>query len=983
MSKNRTIINLLALSAVILSAPALAADVQTSARPDVIREVKHDTSPPLAELLQIAAENESLDPAPLEPPDHVYPNFDFEDQGNSPTSLDKTLVGAAAAGAQRSFAGVPSAPPLGESFDGIGQSDAPGGGLPPDTNGDVGPNHFIQYINTDWVIIEKKTGDFVAPGVLEGNTFWAGFGGPCETSNAGDPLVLYDKLADRWVFTQFTGTATNRQCFAVTTGSDPAGPYNRYEFDFSPVFNDYPHISIWTDASGERSGYYLTTHDFQPSGGGFNFLQNSFSVVDRDAMLAGDEAELIRFTDTGFAGASSFGALSAHLESTELPPAGACAPFVHNRADLDSYLLWELCVDWDNTDNTTLTGPRVLAANNVFDNAVDNIPQPPPAPPGSELDNFAGNTMYRVSARAYPTDSGLPVELVLNHSTNAGDGLSGVRWVQVALPAGDTLFAGGFETSEPLPNGLPKIVDEGVYAPDNDYRWMAGISIDQSRNIGLGYTVSSTTTFPSVRYTGKTPADEPGLMRDEQNCVIGNGVQTFVDSTGRAGRWGDYSSMSVDPLDQCTFWLTVEYITDTGTADWENRVCSFTFPECGDATFFASTDFSQDIKYCALNDDPQANITLQSLGFTDPVNLSASGVPTGVTVDLENPVVNTLPANSTFLIDGLETQGDGSFTFTVNASSGAVSRSVDFNVSTSSGIAAAPVLQNPADGGEGSVRPTFTWNADPGALEYKIEIATDAAFNDIIATAVTTETSFVAPQTFDEGVIIFWRVTASNNCGAGATASASFTTIPAGQCPSGTTANIVFDDDLESGAAGWTTPASGVGPELWALSNVRQNSGQFSFFAVDPPTQSDQFLVSPAIILPAAAQAPITLSYWNFQNIEANTGAGVDACWDAGILEVSTDGGSTFTQVPDDQLLTDPYNGTVTAQGAITISGQPAWCADDIVPASGDQEVVQVVDVTSLAGQTVQFRYRFASDAAVGDEGWYIDDVTVQGCQSN
>ena len=233
--------------------------------------------------------------------------------------------------------------------------------------------------------------------------------------------------------------------------------------------------------------------------------------------------------------------------------------------------------------------------------------------------------------------------MVLNHSTNAGDGLSGVRWVQVALPAGDTLFAGGFETSEPLPNGLPKIVDQGVYAPDNDYRWMAGISIDQSRNMGLDIQYPAPRPFPVCAIPAR-PRPIPGLMRDEQNCVIGNGVQTFVDSTGRAGRWGDYSSMSVDPLDQCTFWLTVEYITDTGTADWENRVCSFTFPECGVDTFFASTDFSQDIKYCALNDDPQANITLQSLGFTDPVNLSASGVPTGVTVDLENPVVNTLPA---------------------------------------------------------------------------------------------------------------------------------------------------------------------------------------------------------------------------------------------------------------------------------------------------------------------------------------------------
>ncbi|MDA3933651.1 MAG: hypothetical protein PF630_04895 [Gammaproteobacteria bacterium] len=439
--------------------------------------------------------------------------------------------------------------------------------------------------------------------------------------------------------------------------------------------------------------------------------------------------------------------------------------------------------------------------------------------------------------------------------------------------------------------------------------------------------------------------------------------------------------MSIDPVDQCTFWLDVEYVSVTGNRNWENRICSFTFPECGQPTYFIGTDFSQDINYCALNDDPQANINVQSLGFSDPVNLAAFGLPAGVSVVLDNPVINTFPGVSAFTINGLNSQGDSNFTFQVNAVSGAINRSISYNVSTSSGIVAAPVLASPADGGEGSVRPIFTWNATAGAISYRIEVASDAAFTNILASAVVGDTSFVAPQSFAEDVTIFWRVTAINNCGPGATSAASFTTIPAGQCPVGTTANMVFEDDLETGAPGWTMPASGVGPELWALSNVRQSSGLFSFLAVDPPTQSDQFLVSPPITLPPLAQSPITLSYWNFQNIEANTGSGVDACWDGGILEVSTDGGLNFTQIPDEQLLTDPYNGTVTAQGAITISGQPAWCADDIVPPSGDQEVVQVVDLTSFAGETVQFRYRFASDGAVGDEGWYIDDVIVQGCQ--
>ena len=966
-----------AIVAIGYSGMVFAVSPQSISPFNVYEPVKFDTSPPLAELLEIHAEEAAANPKPPSPPEYVHPNF--QEPGNTATSLDKTFVGEEAQGAQFNSVGI-SAPPVILSADGIGQSDAPGGGLPPDTNGDVGPDHYIQYINTDWVIMDKTTGAFLAPGVMEGNTFWAGFGGACQQGNAGDPIVLYDKLADRWVFTQFTGTATNRQCFAISQTNDPAGPYHRYEYDFSPDFNDYPHISIWTDESGENSGYYLTTHDFRPDGGGgFTFLQASFSVVDRDSMLVGAPAAIVRFTDTGFAGASSFGALSAHLESTELPPAGSCGPFFHNRADLDAYLYWELCPDWDTPANSTLTGPIVLQSGSVFDNAVDNVPQPPPAPPGSELDNFVGNTMYRVSARAYPDDSGLPVEVVLNHGSNAGGGVSGVRWVHIALPTGDDLAATGFETSEPLPDGQPKILDEGLYSPDTDFRWMAGISIDQSRNIGVGYSVSSTTTFPSVRYTGRTPSEAPGTMLDEVSCVVGGGVQTFVDATGRAGRWGDYSSMSIDPVDQCTFWLSVEYVETTGGSNWENRVCSFKFDECGDPTFFVSTDFSQQINSCTLGDAPQANVNVQTLGFSDPVTLSAVGLPAGTSISFDTNPVSSLPNGTGFTLNGLASQGDSAFDFNINANSGAITRTLNFDVSTSSAATAAPVLTAPADAGSSSVRPTFTWDAIAGALSYEIDIATDSKFANIIVSANTEDTSFVAPESFDPDETLYWRVRGVNNCGGGEFTEASFTTIEPGTCPAGTIANIAFTEDFEAGSPGWTTPASGTGTNTWALSDVRSNSGTMSFLAEDVDTSSDQYLVSPAIVVPPIGQSPLTLSYWNFQNIEANVGTGVDACWDAGLLEYSTDG-STWIQIEDANMLTDPYNGRVTVNGASPISGLFGWCADDLVPASGEQEVVQVVDITMLAGQTVQFRYRLGTDGAAGDEGWYIDDVEVQGC---
>lgn len=971
----------MAITALVCAGAANAAIEERSGGIKVYESLRADKSPPLTELIRIVQERRAQNPDDVKPADYVYPNI--TELPNGPVVMDRTLIEGDAPLRQTQQFGNPQAPAVDQSFDGIGQDDAPGGGLPPDTNGDIGPDHYIMYINTDWQIYDKDTGQ-PTTGVMEGNTFWAGFGGVCETSNSGDPIVIYDKLADRWMFSQFTGSATNRQCFAVSTTSDPMGPYNRYEFDFSPEFNDYPHLSVWTDASGARSGYYLTTHDFLSAGGNFNFQQASFSVVERDAMISGAAtARIVRFTDTGFAGASSFGALSAHLESTELPPAGMCAPFVHNRADLDGYLVWDFCVDWNDTANSTLSSPVLIPAGVDLDNNVSRVPQPAPAPAGSELDEFSGNTMYRASARAYPAASGLPVELVLNHVTNAGDGVGGVRWVHLALPDGDELFAGGFETSEPLPAGQERILNQGVYSPDDDFRWMASISLDQSGNLGVGYSVASDSTFPSVRYTGRKPSDTPNTLRDEQSCVVGGGVQQFVDNTGRAGRWGDYASMSIDPDDQCTFWLASEYYAVTGTASWDNRICSFRFDDCGDPTFIARSNFDTEIQACALNTSPRSNVELFSLGgFNETINLVAGGLPAGVSVNFDSSSINSLPGSTGFSLEGLAAFGDGDFNFVVNANGTTQNSSVAFNVNVSAGIPAAPVLTGPADNSEASVRPTLTWNAVVGAQEYRVEVASDAAFNNIVEEALVEGTSFTVSNTLAEGARFYWRVTAMNNCGPGAvSAENDFTTIAPGQCPAGTSPNVVYSEDMENGAPGWTMPADPFGSgNTWTLSDVRQNSGQMSFMATDVDSSSDQYLVSPSISVPSIAQQPITLSFWNFQNLEANTGAGLDACWDAGLLEVSTDGGNTWIQVPDSSLLTDPYNGPVTINNASPISGLPAWCADDINAASGDQEVVSIVDMSAYAGQNVQLRFRLGTDGAAADEGWYIDDVEVQGC---
>jgi len=361
--KNKILISCIATHLMVLPVNDSVAKNYATDQPNLLtsgQAVRFDRSAPLPELIQMTRANRSNIIKNLKPADYVYPNF--TENPNRELQGDRLTQ---ATNVQDFQGGVP-APGIGMSFDGIGQSDAPGGGLPPDTNGDVGIDHYVQYINTDWAIYEKTTGNRVG-NVEEGNTFWAGFGGPCETNNSGDPIVLFDKVANVWLFSQFISAANpnGSQCFAISDGPDMTDPnvtFSRYQFDFVGSFNDYPHIGIWADGSGDSNGYYFVTHDFDFSTNPPSFLGASFSVVQRDEMIAGNAAEFVRFQNVGAAGRSAFGALPAHLESTVLPTGNTCAPFVHTRADLDAYLIWNMCVDWNNINNSTLSPATIISS---------------------------------------------------------------------------------------------------------------------------------------------------------------------------------------------------------------------------------------------------------------------------------------------------------------------------------------------------------------------------------------------------------------------------------------------------------------------------------------------------------------------------------------------------------------------------------------------------------------------------------------------
>lgn len=450
------------------------------------------------------------------------------------------------------------------SFDGTSDDDnaAVAGGrvVPPDTNGDVGPNHYVQMNNSVFEIFDKQGNTILGP--LPNNTLWSGFGGICQANNDGDPIVFHDQLADRWVFSQFAIGSTGHQCFAVSQTPDPTGPYYRYDFEISPGlngFNDYPKIGTWPDA------YYLSANEF---GGPSQSFQFPIAVAfERERMLAGNPAaRYVRFSVPGSGGSTFFSLQPAHWEGATPPPPGAPNVFTMaydvgawGGAGSDGYQLWEFAVNWTNPAASTFTALGRVPTT-AFDANLCNFSSCVPQPsPGELLDTLGQFTMFRLM---YRNLNGIEV-LVGNHTVDVGSNRAGMRWFELRK------------------NGTWGLHQTGTYAPaDGLHRWMGSAAMDEAGNIMLAYSTSGTSLNPSIRYTSREAADPLGtLPGGEVDCVAGGGVQF-----GSSNRWGDYSAISVDPVNACTFWLTGEYYVNSGNFDFKTRICKVTLTSCGSTT---------------------------------------------------------------------------------------------------------------------------------------------------------------------------------------------------------------------------------------------------------------------------------------------------------------------------------------------------------------------------------------------------------------
>lgn len=434
------------------------------------------------------------------------------------------------------------------SFDGIPAT----GWTPPDTVGDVGPNHYVQMVNISFAIYDKSGSLLAGPSPI--NALWAGSGGACEADNNGDPIVRYDAMADRWMLSQFS-LSVGAECIAISQTSDPvAGGWFLYEFP-TPGFPDYPKIGVWPD------GYYMGTQRGFP-GGGLDVY-----AFDRVKMLAGLPAGSIHFT---------VGAPSLFLQPSDLdgpaPPAGTPNIFVRHVdgnqfGGADRLELFAFRANWFTPALSTFTAlatlpvapfNAIICGSNFFGTCV---PQPGTV---QRLETLPAWLMWRLQYRNFGTHE----TLVTNHTVNADNAdHAGIRWYELRrVGAGAwTLFQEGTHAPDA---GAPGMADD-------PHRWMGSIAMNGKGSVALGYSASSATVSPGLRYASRDVGDAAGqLPAPEVTLVAGAGSQTG------SIRWGNYSTMDVDPLDDCTFWYTSEYYTATSPNGWRTRISSFTLPSC-------------------------------------------------------------------------------------------------------------------------------------------------------------------------------------------------------------------------------------------------------------------------------------------------------------------------------------------------------------------------------------------------------------------
>jgi hypothetical protein len=439
-------------------------------------------------------------------------------------------------------------------------------------------------VNLVFAIYDKSGNLLLGP--VDTGTLWDGFVIPDCTDPSGDPVVLYDQFSDRWLLSQFTTrgldpatpTAPFYNCVAISQTGDPTGAYYRYAFitqadtvDGGYFFPDYPKYGVWKDS------YIMTTRDF----GLVDQYGISVYALEKNKMVNGQaKARAVQFfLDSNDVPLEQIGdgLLPADVDGKTKPKNDAPAPIVGTQDDgagygatFDALNIWELRVQWNSTPTASLTGPiqlPVAAFDSIFPCAPtsrDCLPQPGISNPAQYLDilSYRQRPTYRLAYRNFGTYEAY----VTNQAVEAAPGAAGVRWYEIRRAG----------------NGNYSVYQQGTYAPaDGVHRWMGSAAQDKKGNMAVGYSVvNGVDVFPGIRYSGRLAGDPLGQLTLGEGVIInGSGVQTTTNS-----RWGDYTSLNIDPVDDCTFWYVNEYYTAAGQASspagWQTRIASFKLPGC-------------------------------------------------------------------------------------------------------------------------------------------------------------------------------------------------------------------------------------------------------------------------------------------------------------------------------------------------------------------------------------------------------------------
>ena len=445
----------------------------------------------------------------------------------------------------------------------IGQWDGMGSGChgcsgveaPPDTNGAVGKTQYVEMVNVAVEIFDKLTGTSVL-GPFPIDSVWFGFGGACEVNTDGDPVVVYDKFADRWIISQFAtpGGAPEPQdeCIAVSQTGDATGAWYRYDFHISDQFSDYPKFGVWPD------GYYMSANMFRFGCEQDCFLAPQPFVFDRAKMLVGDPTATAQTPGRIGLPGQEDPFLPSDLDGILPPPPGDPNHFVEltgeeepdphrleaHSATLTSpqvtnvlYKVWAFHVDWDHPGNSSFTLQASIPAADFnplvcLDEEGEMteacVPQKGTT---NKLNSLSGGVMFRNAYHRFPDGR----ESMLNNLTVSVNSVAAIRW---------------FELQRALP-GNWTIRQQKTYHPNNTWRWLGSIASDNQGNIALGFSASSDTIYPQIRYAGRRATDPLGILSGEQHLFDGTWYEADPFPS-----WGDYSDMTIDPVDDCTFYHT-------------------------------------------------------------------------------------------------------------------------------------------------------------------------------------------------------------------------------------------------------------------------------------------------------------------------------------------------------------------------------------------------------------------------------------------